>query len=93
MAVSSIGDQRSRPAGAGTPRASSSWVMAASVVLPARWISAIPPASWRSPWWVVRTGLHGRGRLSDASGRAELPPRALADADAALVRSLMRAAF
>jgi hypothetical protein len=35
------GAQRSRPAGVGTPRASNSWAMAASVVLPARWISAI----------------------------------------------------
>src|SRR5260370_34468130 len=35
------GAQRSRPAGVRTPRPSSSWAMAASVVLPARWISAI----------------------------------------------------
>jgi hypothetical protein len=36
------GAQRSRPAGVRTPRASSSWAMAASVDLPARRISAIP---------------------------------------------------
>src|SRR3977135_147802 len=36
-----IGDQRSRPAGVRTPRASNSWAMAASVVLPVRRISAI----------------------------------------------------
>jgi hypothetical protein len=35
------GAQRSRPAGVRTPRASSSWAMATSVDLPARWISAI----------------------------------------------------
>ena len=35
------GAQRSRPAGVRTPRASSSWAMAAGVECPARWISAI----------------------------------------------------
>jgi hypothetical protein len=55
-----------RPAGVRTPRASNSWAMAASVVLPARWISAIGARVVASVL-VARPWLHRRlpARLGD----------------------------
>ena len=77
-----------------TPRASNSWAMAASVVLPAHRISAIT-ARVVALAFVACSDLAAcaRAAVSTLPAVPSLRPPRLAAASAALVRSLMRAAF
>jgi hypothetical protein len=87
------GAQRSRPAGVRAPRASSSWAMAAKVVLPARWISATT-ARVVAVALVVCSDLAARARAAVSTLPAVpsfRPPR-LTAASAAGARSLIRRA-